>query len=743
MKELGQTFANYVFTDISSGFFESAQTVFQSFSSKLSFKTLNIENDPLLQNFEENSFDLIIASLVLHATVDLEETLRNCRRLLKPGGHLIMLEITNNGQARLGFVFGGLPGWWLGRDDGRILSPCITAPEWDALLRRSGFAGIETITPDLDPLPYPLSVIACQAIDDRVTFLRQPLLSGKIDFEIPHLTILGGITSSSLQLLGEIIGLSSRYVDNIHRLDTLDHITHTDLPKQGSVISLIDLDEPIFESISSSKLEAMKVLFEHSKSVLWITRGARNDNPFSSMTIGFGRTLLLELPHLQLQFLDLSSPSKGDAHGIVEAFLRLEATSSWQSGGRELDILWSLEPELALENGRQLVPRLKLDPSRNARYNSAKRSISARVHTSKSVVSVAWQRSVYRIRELQEWISIGDTRDSHLDLEVSFSSLQAVNTLQGGHLFVIYGKTSLGESFVTLSPHLQSRLRVPQDELIPIPQTSNGFQVVGRLFHHLLASRILAYCSSSGVIVVLDTSESFSIILTQLAAKLGVRVHFLTTFRSSNKSSWSYIHPQAPDRMIKTILPHEATLFVSFSADRALAGRIIDHLPTHAKFLGLKTLLSKTPHRILHTPPKSGGPLIAKAVENVIAELSATPAVDFSAVSLAELGGQELDNLKFQIIDWHQNQSVDVQIEPVDSTPLFSKDKTYWLVGLTGGLGQSLCAWMVEHGARYVVVSSRNPKLDDKWLESLAATGATIRILAKHDFLHLLSILVC
>ena len=399
LKELDQSFANYVFTDISSGFFEKAKEVFQKYSAKMAFKTLNIEKDTESQGFKDHSFDLVIASLVLHATAQLEETLKNARRLLKPGGYLIMLEITNNGQARLGFVFGGLPGWWLGRDDGRILSPCITASEWDVALRNSRFAGIETITPDLDPLPYPLSVIAAQAVDDRISFLRQPLISPRTELTIPQLTILGGTTSSSLQLLGRIIGLLGGFIGNINRVDTLELVTSADIPSQCSVLSLIDLDEPIFQSISEKKIEILKQLFERSKSVLWITRGARDDSPLSSMTIGLGRTLLLELPHLNLQFFDLGKPSKNDAPAIAEALLRFDATNAWQKEGNEAEILWSAEPELALENGRHLVPRLKLQRSRNARYNSAKRPIAEAIRDD-SAVTVTFEKSGYVIHEV-------------------------------------------------------------------------------------------------------------------------------------------------------------------------------------------------------------------------------------------------------------------------------------------------------------------------------------------------------
>lgn len=111
--ENGMLFDSYDFTDISSGFFEKAEVLFKDHAEKMRFKRLNIEDDPVKQGFGEGSYDLIIAANVLHATSSMKNTLSNTRRLLKPNGRLIMLELTelttfNN------IIFGILPGWWEG-----------------------------------------------------------------------------------------------------------------------------------------------------------------------------------------------------------------------------------------------------------------------------------------------------------------------------------------------------------------------------------------------------------------------------------------------------------------------------------------------------------------------------------------------------------------------------------------------------------------------------------------------------
>ncbi|WP_254554046.1 class I SAM-dependent methyltransferase, partial [Salmonella enterica] len=80
---------------ITASFFDQARDNFRDELGHMDFRVLNVENDPLTQDFEAAKYDVIIAANVLHATKKIDETLGNVRKLLKPGGKLILFEITN------------------------------------------------------------------------------------------------------------------------------------------------------------------------------------------------------------------------------------------------------------------------------------------------------------------------------------------------------------------------------------------------------------------------------------------------------------------------------------------------------------------------------------------------------------------------------------------------------------------------------------------------------------------------
>lgn len=116
---------HYDFTDISAGFFEKARDLLAEWGSSISFKTLDISQDPVSQGFKIHSYDLVVASNIIYATSSIAKSLTNLRRLLKPRGKLALIENTQS-QPFLGLIFGTLPGWWLGKSR-YYLSPMLSS----------------------------------------------------------------------------------------------------------------------------------------------------------------------------------------------------------------------------------------------------------------------------------------------------------------------------------------------------------------------------------------------------------------------------------------------------------------------------------------------------------------------------------------------------------------------------------------------------------------------------------------
>lgn len=130
-RETGQTrFSEFSYTDISPSFFEEARGKFHDFADRICFKTLDLETDPVEQGFQAASYDLILAGSVLHVTTDVVATLNKVRRLLKPGGCLVFLEITTLDSACAMVGFGCLEGWWFGSEPWRRYTPLATEERW-------------------------------------------------------------------------------------------------------------------------------------------------------------------------------------------------------------------------------------------------------------------------------------------------------------------------------------------------------------------------------------------------------------------------------------------------------------------------------------------------------------------------------------------------------------------------------------------------------------------------------------
>ncbi|KAH8597084.1 hypothetical protein B0O99DRAFT_85676 [Bisporella sp. PMI_857] len=283
-------YLRYDFTDISSGFFEKAKEKFQDFQ-RLGFLTLDIEKDPVSQGFESGSYDLIVASLVLHATRDLNTTLKHARSLLRPGGKLILMEFVRPELSRFPFSMGLLPGWWLSSETFRKSGPLVTGTEWNNLLTNAGFSGTDIQLDDFESQSCSqFSLILSTAVVSPTT-TNGHTVNNRIVMVAPELDS-AQLDIMKIQNHLQISGYQVTRVQSLQQAATLKE-------KSSIFLCTMELFQPFLRSISAEQFNSLQQLLQASKSVIWATRGGGSTiHPDFAIVDGLSRVLRNEISRI-------------------------------------------------------------------------------------------------------------------------------------------------------------------------------------------------------------------------------------------------------------------------------------------------------------------------------------------------------------------------------------------------------------------------------------------------------------
>lgn len=286
----------YTFTDISAGFFPAAKDRF-SYAPNMEFRVLDVSQNPLEQGFETETYDLIVAANVLHATPSLHETLSNMRVLLKPDGMLVMTELCDM-QVAADYVFSHFSGWWLGELDDRPDRPYVPVSRWDQELKKAGYSGVDVAVYD-DQEPYRHCAV--------MVANKEP----SVDISPTSVTVLAqhpqGYPATEISAVLETRG----WRVTVHGIED-------QAPHDQNIISCLDLEAAFFQDISQ---EAFTIFqnFAHSlgsTGVLWLMPPTQVgcSNPKSAPSLGIARTLRSELG---LNFCTLEIDPSQDRFGTL------------------------------------------------------------------------------------------------------------------------------------------------------------------------------------------------------------------------------------------------------------------------------------------------------------------------------------------------------------------------------------------------------------------------------------------
>ncbi|EXK85226.1 hypothetical protein FOQG_10877 [Fusarium oxysporum f. sp. raphani 54005] len=742
LPRLGSAFSTYTYTDVSGGFFDTAQDRFQDFADRMIFKTFDMNISPGSQGFTEGTYDLVIASNVLHATLELEDMMKHVRSFLKPGGFLIILETVNNDCLRVGLPMGSLPGWWLGAEHGRRWGPTLTLPQWDSLLWKCGFGGIDTTTPPVHKI-LPGHVFCAQALDERVEILRSPLshLSDLPETKSTELAIVGGETLKVHRMCEQISRRLKPKYASIARFNSIEELNTSGLSDSCTVVSLTELDEPLFANMTSGKLDALKTLWKQGGSILWVTSGARDENPHSYMTTGVGRCMRFEYPNITLQALDIKAMTDRTPELIADHLLRLELLDKWSKELRSEELLWSLEPEIYIDDDTSIVPRLYPYESGNARYNAERRNVvkDANLETDRVIFAenegkweVQHASPLHIPRELPFAATMKTIRITHF-------SPATVNVTPGVSLMACVGIDTASSERLLAATHIaESPVSVPADWCIPLGEL-DAVDTLANVSAFLIASSILKHVATEETLVVHDAPSHLASALEGLAKESSVTV-FLTTSDKANTKGWQYIDSHLPERVIKASIPRSTTKFINLSQDvnAKETGRAISAcLPRYCETINAERLF-ESGKVIRQSVSKEDVSIVFNRAFYEAKSLSST-AIDAGLISLKDISGVSAAEVRFAVVD-SKDSSVKASIRPIDDGRIFQADRTFLLIGLSGELGQSLCKWMVEQGARNIVLTSRRPNVSQHFLDEMATMGATVKALpmdvTNRDSLH-------
>ncbi|RWA08359.1 hypothetical protein EKO27_g6749 [Xylaria grammica] len=319
--ETGHTrFEEYTLTDISSSFFDAPRKEFSALHGRVSFKVLDIGYSPASQGYESASYDLVIAASVLHATPDLRKTLRHLRSLLRPHGHLVLIEPISSESAYINIGFGCFERWWVASEPWRQHSPIVTERRWGELMRETGFSGaILTIRDYEREACHFNSMMVATAIGTTPAS----------EFGITNGTVITCHDPTELVLLLDPTSdaqasLAANVSNQYPTTKTVDIVSFGEgervLPNNCVVISLLEVEQPRLASLPEADFSLIKDLIQGVPQILWVMSAPfplggdlhANTDPHYSVATGLLRVIRSEYPNKRLVTLCIEQSSLSD-----------------------------------------------------------------------------------------------------------------------------------------------------------------------------------------------------------------------------------------------------------------------------------------------------------------------------------------------------------------------------------------------------------------------------------------------
>ncbi|KAL2812785.1 hypothetical protein BDW59DRAFT_36663 [Aspergillus cavernicola] len=735
---IGRACHSYTFTDISVAFFEDAKVALADHEDIMIYQAMDIERDPIEQGFQEHSYDLVVASNVLHATKFMKPTMERVHRLLKPGGYLVMQEVTNLDTIATSFSVCGFEGWWTGHEDGRIWGPMLSTSAWEQLLRDTGFSGIDLYTnPADDERVSSTSVIVSQAVDDRLRLLREPMAPCDDPLTLlPHptdLLILGSMLNWVRPLVAELLHLVGPRFSRVIYAPSLDSPDLINLSSTNRIVvlSLMDLWCSWFSDLTPDRLRSMQNLIRRADKMLWVTVGPEHASPHYGLSRGWLKSLAQENTQAFYQYLNIVNRTDATGPLLAETLMRLAYTDILNDF-RMSTYVYTTEPELCFKDGTMQLIRLQDDPAGNDRYAAVRAHVTREVEIAKTCVSVVPRPGDQHIVRMVDPDDLQSSNPAakYVRVRPRYSTSQSLPIDNGLFLHLVLGEHAVtGARLLCLSDQQTSAMQVPRlwtweiPSGIPVAEEASLLKVAADT---AVARFLLRQAHVNSTFLVHEAGDVFREVVGSQASDSSVTPFFTTSDASCSAEGVHILPAKASARVLKNLIPKDVSVAVCLSTekdDAMMFAHIETALPPSAQHYTRARLYAP-----LTTGTKSNSPDLGQQLIDKLRKLSlslvgwATREAPTEIISLREVSTRQLAH--GCLIDWTQNTHVPAQISPAISLVKLSGHKTYLLAGMTGTFGQSIASWMVSKGARHIILASRTPRVDARWIEAMAKEGA-------------------
>ncbi|KAI0848452.1 polyketide synthase PksD [Daldinia vernicosa] len=746
----GIAFSEYVYTDASTTQLEKTRSQFAK-EGRISFQSLDMEQDIATQGFELGIYDTILAGNVLHAAKNVTGTLRNLRRLLKPGGHLIMNEITASDIFAIDFGFGVLSSYWSDENATRPYCPTMTEPEWETVLQGNGFSGNDLVIRDSqNEGAHFNSVIISSAKDDSRHLVGGSKIVIAIDDQNEYQQNLAMSLESSL--------VDSS--DGRPRVIPLPQIGNGDIRATDYVVFLADLYGSLLPETSEAIFKYTQKLVQQSSNLLWVTSAEAGEAsipartgpyPYSGLKDGFLRTLRAEFTNKRIISLSIEDGAADTSDFIIRIL-----NSTFGAASPEVEYIvrdgllqtGRLVEDIALNEGlsSSTTPRsktepwlpgppLKLDNASPGSLETLRLVEDKDFYADLGPTEVEIEAKVWGINFRDVFIALGRLEEDDFGTDcagvVTKVGSQCKNIRPGdrvcmfvagcmrmwprseeGAVVKISDSVSFNEACAVVNPgitawySLVEVARLQKGEKVLIHSASGATGQLAVQVAQLVGAEVFAtvgfdhkkqlLMDTYGIPedhILYSRNPGFAKGIMRLTNGYGVDVVLNSLVGESLRASWECIAPYG--RFVEIgkadIKANTALPMACFAKNVSFSGVDLHHILIHRHDIGQR-LLHKTMELAGNGSIRSPAPLHVYKISEI------------DKAFRYFQSGKNTGRVIIQI-----DRSTEVQkCLTRRRTWSFDSDSTYIVVGGLGGIGRLILKWMAKKGARNLIVPSRS-----------------------------------